>query len=162
MRALLNDVGENVKGGSSVPVEVLGFDSAPEAGDQFAVVENEARARAITDYRMRERRERLAVAGARGSLEQMMNQLKEAASRSFHRRQRRRAGFRRGDHDSAQQGRQRRGQGAHHSLWCGRHYRVRRVACRDFGRSGARLQRARQRAARKWPSAKASRSVTTR
>ena len=91
MRALLNDVGENVKAGPSVPVEVLGFDSAPEAGDQFAVVENEARAREITDYRMRERRKpRLP---ARGSLEQMMNQLKEAASRSFHRRQRRRAGF---------------------------------------------------------------------
>jgi len=79
VRALINDVGEQVKvAGPSVPVEVLGFDSAPEAGDPFAVVENEARAREITDYRMRERRKRLAVAGARGSLEQMMNQLKEA------------------------------------------------------------------------------------
>ncbi|HET9936205.1 MAG TPA: translation initiation factor IF-2 [Methyloceanibacter sp.] len=84
VRALLNDVGENVKeAGPSVPVEVLGFDSAPEAGDQFAVVENEARAREITDYRMRERRKRLAVAGARGSLEQMMNQLKEAGIKEF-------------------------------------------------------------------------------
>ena len=64
--------------GPYVPAEVLGFDSAPEAGDQFAVVENEARAREITGYRVRERRKRLAVAGARGSLEQMMNQLKEA------------------------------------------------------------------------------------
>jgi translation initiation factor IF-2 len=84
VRALLNDVGENVKeAGPSVPVEVLGFDSAPEAGDQFAVVENEARAREITDYRLRERRKRLAVAGARGSLEQMMNQLKEAGIKEF-------------------------------------------------------------------------------
>ena len=57
VRALINDVGEQVKeAGPSVPAEVLGFDSAPEAGDQFAVVENEARARGITDYRMRERR----------------------------------------------------------------------------------------------------------
>jgi translation initiation factor IF-2 len=79
VRALLNDVGDQVKeAGPSVPVEVLGFDSAPEAGDQFAVVENEARAREITDYRMRERRKRLAVAGQRGSLEQLMNQIKEA------------------------------------------------------------------------------------
>jgi translation initiation factor IF-2 len=84
VRALINDVGEQVKSaGPSVPVEVLGFDSAPEAGDQFAVVENEARAREITDYRMRERRKRLAVAGARGSLEQMMNQLKEAGIKEF-------------------------------------------------------------------------------
>jgi translation initiation factor IF-2 len=84
VRALLNDVGENVKeAGPSVPVEVLGFDSAPEAGDQFAVVENDARAREITDYRLRERRKRLAVAGARGSLEQMMSQLKDADIKEF-------------------------------------------------------------------------------
>ncbi|MGC1347674.1 MAG: translation initiation factor IF-2, partial [Methyloceanibacter sp.] len=84
VRALINDLGEHVKeAGPSVPVEVLGFDSAPEAGDQFAVVENEARAREITDYRMRERRKRLAVAGQRGSLEQMMTQLKVAGTKEF-------------------------------------------------------------------------------
>ena len=84
VRALINDVGEQVKeAGPSVPVEVLGFDSAPEAGDQFAVVENEARAREITDYRLRERRKRLAVAGQRGSLEQMMTQLKSAGTKEF-------------------------------------------------------------------------------
>ena len=84
VRALINDLGEQVKeAGPSVPVEVLGFDSAPEAGDQFAVVENEARAREITDYRMLERRKRLAVAGQRGSLEQMMTQLKAAGTKEF-------------------------------------------------------------------------------
>jgi translation initiation factor IF-2 len=84
IRALINDMGEQVKeAGPSVPVEVLGFDSAPEAGDQFAVVDNEARAREITDYRDRERRKRLAVAGQRGSLEQMMSQLKEAGIKEF-------------------------------------------------------------------------------
>ncbi|HYB05323.1 MAG TPA: translation initiation factor IF-2 [Methyloceanibacter sp.] len=84
VRALINDLGEQVKeAGPSVPVEVLGFDSAPEAGDQFAVVENEARAREITSYRMRERRKRLAVAGQRGSLEQMMTQLKAAGTKEF-------------------------------------------------------------------------------
>jgi translation initiation factor IF-2 len=84
VRALINELGEQVaSAGPSVPVEVLGFDSAPEAGDQFAVVENEARAREITDYRMRERRKRLAVAGQRGSLEQMMNNLKIAGTKEF-------------------------------------------------------------------------------
>jgi translation initiation factor IF-2 len=84
VRALINELGEQVpSAGPSVPVEVLGFDSAPEAGDQFAVVENESRAREITDYRMRERRKRLAVAGARGSLEQMMSNLKAAGTKEF-------------------------------------------------------------------------------
>ena len=84
VRALINDLGEHVKeAGPSVPAEVLGFDSAPEAGDQFAVVESEARAREITDYRLRERRKRVAVAGQRGSLEQMMSQLKAAGTKEF-------------------------------------------------------------------------------
>ncbi|MFD0988083.1 translation initiation factor IF-2 [Methyloligella solikamskensis] len=84
VRALIDDHGEQVdEAGPSVPVEVLGFDNAPEAGDQFAVVENETRAREITDYRQRERRKKLAVAGERGSLEQMMNQLKESGAQEF-------------------------------------------------------------------------------
>ncbi|MEQ1647636.1 MAG: translation initiation factor IF-2 [Hyphomicrobiaceae bacterium] len=78
VRALLDDRGEPVKdAGPSVPVEILGFDSAPEAGDQMAVVESEARAREITDYRIRKRRETLGSAGSPRTLEQMMQQLKE-------------------------------------------------------------------------------------
>ncbi len=84
VRALIDDHGEQVKeAGPAVPVEVLGFDAAPEAGDQFAVVESEARAREITSYRVRERRKRLAVAGQRGSLEQMMSQIKTAGTKEF-------------------------------------------------------------------------------
>ncbi len=84
VRALLDDMGKNVAtAGPSVPVEVLGFDSAPEAGDQFAVVENEARARELTDYRMRKRREALGSAGTARTLEQMMQQLKEAGKKEF-------------------------------------------------------------------------------
>ncbi len=80
VRALLDDKGEPLKdAGPSVPVEVLGFDSAPEAGDQFAVVESEARAREITDYRVRKRRETLGSAGTPRTLEQMMQSLKDAA-----------------------------------------------------------------------------------
>ena len=84
VRALLDDKGKVVdKAGPSVPVEVLGFDSAPEAGDQFAVVESEARAREITDYRVRKRREALGSAGSARTLEQMMQQLKEAGKKEF-------------------------------------------------------------------------------
>jgi len=80
VRALINDRGENVvEAGPSVPVEVLGFNTAPEAGDQFGIVENEARAREITEYRIKKRRDiRAAGAGSVRTLEQMMNQLHEA------------------------------------------------------------------------------------
>jgi translation initiation factor IF-2 len=84
VRALLDDKGKNTaSAGPSVPVEVLGFDAAPEAGDQFAVVESEARAREITDYRIRKRREALGQAGTARTLEQMMQQLKEAGKKEF-------------------------------------------------------------------------------
>ena len=52
VKALLNDRGENVKKAEpSSPIEVLGFDSNPLAGDDFVVVENESIARKISDYR---------------------------------------------------------------------------------------------------------------
>lgn len=84
VRALIDDHGANVaQAGPSSPVEVLGFDSAPEAGDQFAVVENEQRAREITEYRVRKRRETLGSAGSTRTLEQMMQQLHEAGQKEF-------------------------------------------------------------------------------
>src|SRR5262245_48221558 len=84
VRALIDDRGEGVtEAGPSVPVEILGFDSAPEAGDPFAVVENEGRAREITDYRVRKRRQTLGSAGTARTLEQMMQQLKEAGRKEF-------------------------------------------------------------------------------
>jgi translation initiation factor IF-2 len=84
VRALIDDRGEPVNSaGPSVPVEILGFDSAPEAGDPFAVVENEARARELTDYRARKRRQTLGQAGTARTLEQMMQQLKEAGRQEF-------------------------------------------------------------------------------
>ena len=84
VRALIDDKGANVpSAGPSVPVEILGFDSAPEAGDQIAVVDNEARARELTDYRVRKRRETLGTAGTARTLEQMMQQLKEAGKKEF-------------------------------------------------------------------------------
>ncbi len=84
VRALINDVGENTdEAGPSVPVEVLGLNGAPEAGDQFAVVENEGRAREITEYRQRKRRELRGAPIARSSLEQMMTQLQEAGRKEI-------------------------------------------------------------------------------
>jgi translation initiation factor IF-2 len=84
VRALIDDKGSNTTAaGPSVPVEVLGFDNAPEAGDQFAVVENEARAREITDYRIRKRRETLGTAGTPRTLEQMMQSLKDTGRKEF-------------------------------------------------------------------------------
>ncbi|MGB7286585.1 MAG: translation initiation factor IF-2 [Salaquimonas sp.] len=78
VRALINDKGDSLKeAGPSMPIEVLGLSGAPTAGDPFAVVANEARAREISDYRQRLAREKSVAhaAGSRGSLEQMMTQL---------------------------------------------------------------------------------------
>jgi translation initiation factor IF-2 len=77
VRALLNERDEQVKeAGPSVPVEILGLDGAPDPGEPFAVVENEARARELTEYRVRLKRERtLAPVGAGGSLADMMAKL---------------------------------------------------------------------------------------
>src|SRR4029077_5597888 len=85
VRALVNDQGKNVSEAvPSMPVEVLGFAGTPEAGDRLAAAANAARAREITEYRTRQRREQPARGGvARGSLEQMMNQLKTAGRKEF-------------------------------------------------------------------------------
>jgi len=68
-----------------MPVEVLGFSGTPDAGDRLAVVDNEGRAREVSDYRARQKREKMAAraTGMRGSLEQMMSQLKTAGRKEF-------------------------------------------------------------------------------
>ena len=86
VRALISDTGANVESaGPSTPAEVLGFNGIPEAGDRLAVVESEARAREVTAYRARQRRDNMAAraSGMRGSLEQMMSQLKTAGRKEF-------------------------------------------------------------------------------
>ncbi|NVK35962.1 MAG: translation initiation factor IF-2 [Rhodobacteraceae bacterium] len=86
VRAMLDEDGTQVKEAApSKPVEVLGFQGTPAAGDMVAVVENEARAREIVDYRQRQIREKASVvaSGARGSLEQMMNRLQETGKKEF-------------------------------------------------------------------------------
>jgi translation initiation factor IF-2 len=85
IRALINDKGEQVDFAEpSVPVEILGFTAAPEAGDRMAVVETEARAREVTEYRVRQKREKaLAKAGAGRSLMDMMSQIKDAGKKEL-------------------------------------------------------------------------------
>ncbi|MCJ2141454.1 translation initiation factor IF-2 [Methylobacterium sp. E-066] len=84
VRALVDDLGENVQyAGPSVPVEVLGFNGTPDAGDRVTVVPSEARAREVTEYRARQKRERqnARTGGANRSLVDMMRDLKEGAGR---------------------------------------------------------------------------------
>jgi len=86
VRALMSDTGHSVvAAGPSMPVEVLGFNGTPEASDRLAVVDTESRAREITDYRVRQKREKMAArqTGMRGSLEQMMSQLKTTGRKEF-------------------------------------------------------------------------------
>ncbi|MBO0903403.1 translation initiation factor IF-2 [Jiella sonneratiae] len=86
VRALVNDKGEQLKEAPpSMPVEILGMQGTPHAGDRFAVVENEAKAREISEYRQRLAREKQVAksAGQRGSLEQMMSQLQDTGLKEF-------------------------------------------------------------------------------
>jgi translation initiation factor IF-2 len=86
VRALVSDTGAPIEtAGPSTPVEVLGFSGTPDAGDRLAVVDNEARAREVTDYRARQKREKTAAraTGMRGSLEQMMAQAKTSGRKEF-------------------------------------------------------------------------------
>ena len=77
VRAMTDDKGQQIKtAGPSLPVEVLGLSGVPRAGDPLSVVENEARAREVAEYRqgvMTSKR----TAGGPASLESMFSALKE-------------------------------------------------------------------------------------
>jgi len=74
VRALFNERDEQVASAEpSTPVEVLGLDGAPDPGEAIAVVEDEARARELTEYRVRVKRERASgPSGPAASLADMM------------------------------------------------------------------------------------------
>jgi len=73
VRLLANERGESVKwAGPSVPIEVLGLSAAPDAGDEMVVVENEARAREVAEYRSRKRRESRQASNSRQTLDQLL------------------------------------------------------------------------------------------
>jgi translation initiation factor IF-2 len=86
VRALVTDKGEQVKEAlPSMPIEILGLQGTPQAGDRIAVIDSEARAREISEYRQHKAREKAVAkqAGSRGSLEQMMTQLSTAGTKEF-------------------------------------------------------------------------------
>ena len=81
VRAMIDDRGTSVKeAGPAHPVEVLGLQGTPSAGDTINVVEDEARAREIAEYRTRQLRQTNMAAGARGTLEQMFDKIKTGES----------------------------------------------------------------------------------
>jgi translation initiation factor IF-2 len=76
VRALVDERGQNLReAGPSTPIEVLGLNGLPLAGDDFVVVDNEGRAREVADFRARRRRDQAAAAGGRGTLEQMFSKI---------------------------------------------------------------------------------------
>jgi translation initiation factor IF-2 len=84
VRALVDDRGQSAsEAGPSTPIEVLGLNGTPLAGDDFVVAENEGRARDIADFRRRRRRDAQAAAGARGTLEQMFSQIAAGAAKEL-------------------------------------------------------------------------------
>ncbi|KPQ18347.1 MAG: translation initiation factor IF-2 InfB [Rhodobacteraceae bacterium HLUCCO18] len=77
VRAMENDKGERVKeAGPSVPVEVLGLNGTPEAGDVLNVVSTEAQAREIAEYRAQAAKDKRAAAGAATTLDQLLAKAK--------------------------------------------------------------------------------------
>jgi len=84
VRALVDERGKQLdEAGPSTPVEVLGLNGLPLAGDDFVVVENEGRAREITEFRQRRRRDASATAGARGTLEQMFSKIAAGSAKEL-------------------------------------------------------------------------------
>lgn len=84
VRALVNDQGKKIDSATpSMPVEILGFNGVPSAGDEFFVVETEARAREISEFRSRRERDARAVASARSSMEQMMSRIAAGESKEI-------------------------------------------------------------------------------
>jgi len=84
VRALINDRGQNVEEAApATPVEVLGLNGTPLAGDDFTVVESEARSREIAEFRQRKKREAAVAATARGSLQDMFSRIQAGEAKEL-------------------------------------------------------------------------------
>ncbi|AEO50328.1 translation initiation factor IF-2 [Rhodospirillum rubrum F11] len=84
VRALVDDHGNRVIAATpAMPVEVLGFQGTPAAGDDFIVVEDENRAREISEYRQRKDRDAQQVRTARGTMEQMFERIQAGEAREL-------------------------------------------------------------------------------
>ncbi|MAY66397.1 MAG: translation initiation factor IF-2 [Rhodospirillaceae bacterium] len=83
VRAMSNAHGEQLEeAGPSMPVEILGLNGTPQAGDDFVVVDSESRAREVTEFRQRQERNKQAAAGGRGTLEQMFEKIQEGEAQT--------------------------------------------------------------------------------
>ena len=84
VRALVDERGEPVEeAGPSVPVEVWGLNGTPLAGDDLVVIESDARAREIADFRQAKKRDLDIAASGRGTLEQMLSRIQEGEARQL-------------------------------------------------------------------------------
>jgi len=84
VRALITDRGENIAdAGPSTPIEVLGLQGAPLPGEQFVVVENENRARQISEFRRQKQREAQAKVSGRGTLDEMFSKIAAGESKEL-------------------------------------------------------------------------------
>ncbi|HEX3810357.1 MAG TPA: translation initiation factor IF-2 [Rhizomicrobium sp.] len=82
VRVLVNDRGENVQSAEpSMPVELLGLSGVPEAGDELVVVADEGRAREVTTYRARKRRESRHAPAGRQTLDQLLQSQQQGEKR---------------------------------------------------------------------------------
>ena len=79
VRALVNDHGQKITEAlPTMPVEILGFNGSPAAGDEFYVVEHENRAREIAEYRLQKEKNARAAAAAKSNMDRLI--LGQAAS----------------------------------------------------------------------------------
>jgi len=84
VRALIDDHGQQIEEAvPGMPVEILGLNGTPDAGDEVVVVGDEARAREVTEYRTRKKRDLRSAAGRRGTLEQMFEKIKEGEAQTL-------------------------------------------------------------------------------
>jgi translation initiation factor IF-2 len=84
VRALLDDRGRTVESaGPAAPVEVLGLQGTPQAGDTFVVVDSEARAREIAEFRLHRQRQHALAAAKRGTLEQMFTKIQAGEAKEL-------------------------------------------------------------------------------
>ncbi len=83
VRAMMDERGRKLaQAGPSQPVEVLGFQGTPEAGDDFVAVSDEAKAREVSEYRKEQRRRKRLTRGAT-SVEALLSKLKESKALEF-------------------------------------------------------------------------------
>ena len=82
VRAMFNELGKKVPLATpATPVEVVGLQGTPMAGDTFVVVKDEAQAREVTGYRIRKERDAKIVANTKSAMEQMMDKIKSGESK---------------------------------------------------------------------------------